>query len=66
MIITKKELDETDKKILRLAGEGMTAKEMGYELNISRKMVEKRIWVMRKYYECKSITQLIVKLQKET
>ncbi len=65
MITTKKELDEVDKKILKLAGEGLTAKETGYELNISKKSIEKRFHIMMKYYNCNSKTELVTKLKNE-
>lgn len=62
MITTKKELDDVDLSILKLACEGMTAKEIGYEINLSSKTVSFRLTAMRKYYECKSTAQLLVKL----
>lgn len=65
MIITKKELDETDKKILRLASQGFTAKEIGYELNRTQRCIEAKIRRMKDYYECKSITHLVGKLINE-
>lgn len=65
MITTKKELDEIDKKILKLAGEGMTAKEIGYEMNKTQRCIEAKIREMKHWYGCKSTTQLINKLQNQ-
>lgn len=62
MIIVQKSLDETDKKIIKLASEGMTSKEIGYELNLKAKAVEYRIQVMKDYYQCKSVIQLVVRV----
>ena len=65
MITTKKELDETDKKILKMASEGMTAKEIGYNMNKTPRSIEAKIRRMKEYYGCKSITQLVGKLINE-
>ena len=65
MITTKKELDETDKKILKMASEGYTAKEIAYEINKSQRCVEARVRTMKDYYDCRSITQLVAKLINE-
>lgn len=62
MIVTEKRLDEIDKKILKLSGEGLTAKEIGYELNKSHRSVEHKIAAMKKWFKCKSITELVKKL----
>lgn len=62
MIVTKKELDETDKRILKLIGEGMVYKEIGYEMNLSVRQVDYRVREMKKYYNCKSTAQLLAKL----
>lgn len=62
MIVTEKQLDEIDKKILKLSGEGLTAKEIGYEINITQRSVEARVREMKKWYSCKSITELVKKI----
>gem|GEM_PF-5218070 len=62
MIVTKKELDETDKKIIAKAGEGMTAKEIGYELNISQRSVEARVREMKRWFKCKNLPELVLRL----
>lgn len=59
MIITAKKLDETDKKILQLSGDGLTAKEIAYKLNRSRRSIEYRIYEMKKWYKCKSLAHLV-------
>lgn len=64
MIATKKKLDETDKRIIRGASDGLTAKEIGRNLNLSARTVEARIREMKKYYHCSSIAQLVGKLKK--
>jgi DNA-binding NarL/FixJ family response regulator len=64
MIVTKKELDETDKKIIAKAGEGMTAKEIGYELNISQRSVEARVREMKRWFNCHSLVHLVQTISK--
>jgi len=65
MITTEKKLDDIDKKILKLAGDGLTAKEIAYEINEKQKAVERRIRIMKEYYQCKSTTHLVTKLINE-
>lgn len=64
MIVTQKQLDDTDKEIIRLAGEGMTAKEIGYEINLSQRAVEARIRVMKDWYKCNSLVHLVQVISK--
>lgn len=64
MIITEKKLDETDKKILKLAGEGLTVKEMAPEVQKSPHTISIRIREMKKYYGCKSLVELVFKMNK--
>ena len=66
MITTKKELDHIDKDIIRMSSEGMTAKAIGRELKMTTRSIEYRVCCMKKYYQCKSLPQLISKLSKET
>lgn len=61
MITTKKELDDTDKKILAMAAEGKTAKNIAYQLNIKQKHIEWRIVQMKKWYNCGSLIELVAK-----
>lgn len=64
MITISKKPDEKDKQILKLCAEGKTAKQIGYEMNLSSRTVEARIVVMRKYYNCKNTAELLVKTSK--
>lgn len=64
MRTTKKELDQTDELIVKMCSEGLTAKEIGYEINLKSKSVSARIEVMKRYYDCKSIAHLITHLTK--
>lgn len=64
MIATKKELDEKDKKIIELSGEGKTAKEIGYIMNLSAKSVAARKTKMFQYFKVSSITELVLKISK--
>lgn len=63
MIVTEKKLDEKDKQILMLAAEGMTAKEIGYELNTTQYAVQAKIRIMKSYYNCRSLTELVAKFK---
>jgi len=65
MITVKKELDETDKKILRGFSNGKTAKEISASIQISPHTISMRLREMKKYYVCKNIAQLILKCQGE-
>lgn len=64
MITTKKEMDHIDKEIIQMAGDGKTAKEIARELKASPRSIEYRIASMKKYYDCKSLPQLLIKLSK--
>lgn len=65
MIVTQKQLDDTDKEIIRLLASGMTAMEIGIELDLSNRSVERRIVIMRKWYKCNSQAQLVGRLINE-
>jgi DNA-binding CsgD family transcriptional regulator len=65
MITTKKDLDSTDKKILKGFSEGMTAKEIAQGIGISPHTISVRVREMKKYYVCKNIAQLVLKCQGE-
>ena len=62
MIVTKRELDETDKKILTLLGEGETIKRIAWKVGLQKTQVDYRIKTMKKHYNCVSIPQLILTL----
>jgi DNA-binding CsgD family transcriptional regulator len=62
MKVILREPDEIDIKIVKMCAEGLTAKEIGYEINLKSKAVAARIEVMKKYYECKSIAHLVTHL----
>lgn len=57
-----RELDERDKEIIGFLCEGMTAKEIAYEMKISSHTVAARVREMKRYYGCKNITELVLKL----
>lgn len=59
MITTVKVLDDIDKKILKLAGEGLTVKEMAPKVEKSPHTISIRIREMKKYYRCKNLAQLV-------
>lgn len=62
MIVTEKQLDETDKKIIAKSAEGMTAKEIGRDLNITQRSVEARIREMKKWHKCSNMVELVNKI----
>ena len=61
--LIQKEPDETDKKILKYLSDGVTVKQIAYELNLSSFTVSWRIREMKKYYNCKSIAHLVATLK---
>lgn len=63
MIVTEKQLDETDKKILHGVLNGKTVKEIGYNIGISPHTVAIRIREMKKWYKCDSLIQLVTKVK---
>lgn len=67
MIITEKKLDDVDKKILKLAGEGLLIKEMDIRVDdksISVHTISIRIREMKRYYGCKTLAELVLKMNK--
>lgn len=58
----KNTIDQSNKKIIALLGGGMTDKEIGVELNMKPRTVEKRIGSMMKKYGCRTRTQLVLKM----
>lgn len=65
MKVITKELDDTDKEIIRLAGEGKTAKETAAILKITINQVTGRIKEMMRYYECANKIELVIKVNKQ-
>lgn len=63
MIVTAKQLDETDIKIIQFYSEGMSAREIAYEMNLTLRQVTGRIVTMKRYYQAKSITHLVAMLK---
>jgi DNA-binding NarL/FixJ family response regulator len=64
MINVVKELDDIDRQIVKLAGEGKTNKEIAYELNKKPKTIEARKRVMFDYFKVKSTAELVLKISK--
>lgn len=62
MIATRKELDETDHKIIRDIKLGHSYKEIGHRLHITMDKVRYRIRVMKKEFNCRTLPCLISKL----
>ncbi len=54
--------DTIDKKILSLWNEGKTAREIGKEINLSRRTIESRLARMRQNYDCKNNRELLRKV----
>lgn len=65
MITTKKELDETDKKIVLLIREGKTFKEIAGEVYLSVHTIKVRVREMKEENDCKNVAQLVYKLKDE-
>ena len=59
MIVTKKELDETDKKILRLSADGLAIKEIAARLHLSIPTIKYRRSAMKKEFKCSNIVNLV-------
>lgn len=65
MIVTKKELDEKDKEILKLLGEGKPIKSIVFTIGLKKTQIDYRIKAMKKHYNCNSLAQLILTLHTE-
>lgn len=63
MIITQKQLDIIDKKIIDLCADGKTYKEISKIVNISTGAVVNRVREMKKYFRCESLTQLVLTIK---
>lgn len=61
MITVKKELDETDSKILSCYRQGKTNKEIAKQLNLTIWAITNRARVMKKYFGCSTIAELVHK-----
>lgn len=57
-----KNIDQSNKMIISLLGSGMTDKEIAGELQMKPRTVEKRIGSMMKKHNCRTRTQLVLKL----
>lgn len=55
-------IDQSNKMIIALLGSGMTDKEIAVELKMKLPTVNKRIKTMLKNYNCRTRTQLVLKL----
>lgn len=55
-------IDQSNKMIIALLGSGMTDKEVAAELNMKPRTVEKRILTMMKNQNCRTRTQLVLKM----
>lgn len=55
-------INETNRRIIRLMGEGNTDKEIASQLKMSIRTVQDRVYKMMKYWECKNRTQLVLKV----
>lgn len=62
MSITTTHITESNMKIIRLMGEGMANKEIAQEMNLSQRTIEDRVCKMMKDFDCKSRTQLVLKV----
>lgn len=62
MIITEKQLDETDKSIILRIKEGKTYKEIARLIYISVPAIKQRIRAMKDRSDCKTLPELICKL----
>lgn len=57
-----KNVDQSNKMIIALLGSGMTDKEIATELKMKPRTVEKRIGTMMKNQNCRTRTQLVLKM----
>ena len=55
-------MKETDLKILNMAADGLTAKEIGADMKMSRRTIEARIAKMKKKYDCRSTAHLVKRI----
>jgi hypothetical protein len=58
-------LDDTDKQIIKLLCEGVAPKQLPGKVWKSAGAIHKRLFTLRKYYDCKTTYELIAKLSKE-
>lgn len=58
----EKQLDEKDKEILKLLGEGETVKRIAWKAGLKPTQVDYRIKAMKKHYNCNSLPQLLLTL----
>jgi DNA-binding NarL/FixJ family response regulator len=65
MKATNKELDELDRKIITLLGEGKPIKDIAWKLGKHHRQIDYRIKVMRRHFRCANNVQLVLTLQSE-
>lgn len=58
-------MKDLDKKIIQLIADGKTAKEIGVQLNLSRRTIEDRLEKLRFKYDCKKTIQLVKLLENQ-
>lgn len=58
-------MKDLDKKIIQLIADGKTAKEIGAQLNLSRRTIEDRLEKLRFKYDCKKTIQLVKLLENQ-
>lgn len=61
MIITQKQLDETDKKILDHIKNGYRYKEISQRIYVSVDTIKYRVKMMKNLYSCKTLPELLQK-----
>ena len=62
MITTKKELDETDKKIIEHLRNGMIYKEISHRVKLTVPTIKYRVLVMKREFGCTTLACLMAKL----
>ena len=62
MIATRKQLDETDKKIIEHLQSGLIYKEISQRIKITVPTIKYRVLVMKKEYNCTTLACLMAKL----
>lgn len=58
-------MKDLDKKIIQLIAEGKTAKEIGEQLNLSKRTIEDRLDKLRFKHDCKKTIQLVKLLENQ-
>lgn len=58
-------MNEQNKLIIQLLAEGLTVKEAAAKMNMNPRTVEGWIYKMRKKLNCKTVTELVMKVKTE-